>query len=129
MKIDKITQTANKIKEIINNDNIYSMRDYGLRTIPINQKVKIGDILDSSYVWIDGNQTDEKLKGASALDLVSCVNQAKYDIESKLKQTNEYCGNIIALLKGDVVGNGEDANEIIIENAEVVAIFKKKDLF
>jgi len=75
------------------------------------QPFELGALDHNSVVWDDGEETDEELNGACAinhtmLDAINC----------------EYVGDHIAIIAGDSVEYGEDAGEIIIADAEVISV-------
>ena len=65
-----------------------------------------GEILDNSYVWVDGEMTDEELDGTCAIR----IDDAQLAVS--------YFGKHVA-----VIGEyGEDLGEIIIREAEVLEV-------
>lgn len=73
------------------------------------EMVKVGQILEPSFVWVDGEITDEQLDGTSGIALDS-------------NPSCGYMGDCIAIIAGDESAYGEDAGEIIINNAEVISV-------
>ncbi len=71
-----------------------------------------GDVLDNSFVWIDGECTDEELNGTCAINL--------YD--AKLALENGYYGEHVAVVAGDSREWGQDEGEIIIKDAVVIEV-------
>ena len=71
-----------------------------------------GEMLGNSFVWIDGECTDEELDGTCAINL----DDAKCAIE------NGYFGEHIALIAGDRFEWGQDEGEIIIKDAVVIEV-------
>ncbi|WP_409036815.1 hypothetical protein [Mannheimia haemolytica] len=106
---------------------------YGLRaTTDVHQ---VGDELGNSFVWVDGEKTDEELDGictmgiqnADEAGLLNAIKNLgrdvckKFDVEFKGFQS--YCGQNFILVKGDSARGGEDKGESIIRNPIVVAVF------
>lgn len=121
---------ASEIKNIIETNNA-EYGYFGIRAMmqnPLtgkNQIVAVDDILDNSYAWEDGETTDEELPGTCAIKL-------NYDaeieaIESALKNIKVYSWNVkqFVLLGANSADYGTDANEIILENAVVLAAWNK----
>lgn len=71
-----------------------------------------GEILDNSYVWDDGEWTDEELDGTCAVNLD----------DAKLTLTNGYFGEHVAIIAGDHCEWGQDCGEIIIREAIVIEV-------
>lgn len=82
---------------------------YGLRMH--DGETSIGEILPNSFVWIDGDWTEEELDGTCAVDL---RNQKAEQLCST------YFGNAI-VIAGNSASYGEDDGEIIICDAIRVA--------
>ena len=119
-----VTTDSDKFnKNIIDiiNSNEYSF--YGIRVIsknPLkekNKKYQIGDILPSSYKWDDGDTTNEKLFGTSAI----YVNEFTKNIINKVS-TYVHNGSQIVLLGSDDIREGNDIGEIEMKNAKVLSI-------
>lgn len=70
---------------------------------------ELGEMDHVSKVWIDGEETDEELDGVCATD----VNNLS---------VNEYYGEHVAVVAGNYFEYGEDIGEIIIKDAQVIAI-------
>lgn len=73
---------------------------------------QIGETAVNSYRWEDGNQTDEQLDGASAINIDSRDN-----IDS-----GAYYGRRILVLGSDHIEYGEDVNEIVMRDAKILEI-------
>lgn len=104
-KNEAIESILNRIEEIIEESEFEYI---GIR-VQEDEFVK-GEILDNSYVWIDGEPTDEELDGTCAVMLK--------DAES----AKGYFGDHIAIIGGNNMEYGEDLGEIIIKNAEVMEV-------
>ena len=103
-----------KAKEIAK-EHVYDFcyGSIGVRVQPV--PFELGPIDHVSHVWIDGEETDEELDGicACAIDDLKHVNAY-----------NEYFGDHVAVIGGNLEGFGEDEGEIILSDAEVIAILK-----
>lgn len=73
---------------------------------------ELGDLDHNSVVWIDGEETDEELNGACGLGV------------DDVELINQYFNDHIAIIAGDRYEYGNDAGEIIIEDAQVVKIIR-----
>lgn len=69
-----------------------------------------GEILSNSFVWIDGEPTDEELDGTCAVRLENA--ELAYG----------YYGDHVAIIAGNSAEYGEDLGEIIIRDAEVIEV-------
>lgn len=110
MKITRefAAEITNKIEEIKENGCFYGV--FGIRVQ--EESFELGTMDHCSYVWIEGEQTDEELPGVCAISEKAINNQ-----------THEYFGNHVAVIAGDRYTYGVDPGEIIIEDPEVVYIF------
>ena len=94
-----------------------------------DEEYKIGDDVENSHNWVDGDWTDEELDGAST---VNVAEPWSYDSLDELKETSikrlnkagRYPYDYAYLVAGTSSDYGEDTNESIIRNAEVVGILK-----
>ena len=94
-----------------------------------DEEYKIGDDVENSHNWVDGDWTDEELDGAST---VNVAEPWSYDSLDELKETaikhlnkaGRYPYDHAYLVAGTSSDYGEDTNESIIRNAEVVGILK-----
>ena len=103
---------AEAIKNIIDRiDEIQDAYDYGYIGIRVsdNEFTK-GEILDNSFVWVDGEMTDEELDGTCAIMLKDA------------KLANAYHGNHVAIIGSDSMEYGQDLGEIILRDAEVLEV-------
>ena len=69
-----------------------------------------GEILDNSFVWIDGEMTDEELDGACAVNI------------DDARLANNYFGDHVAIIGSNSMEYGEDLGEIILRDAEVLEV-------
>lgn len=111
LKINKILQKAKE--KYIDNEIIAIRID--------NRNFKIDDILPVSEIWEDGNQTGEYLNGTCAIG----------KIISDPKDYNGYFGDKIYIITGDdydIDHTANDIGEVIIINAKVLEIIKRKEI-
>nr|DAL05590.1 MAG TPA: hypothetical protein [Caudoviricetes sp.] len=104
-KNEAIESILNRIEEIIEESEFEYV---GIR-VQEDEFVK-SEILDNSYVWIDGEPTDEELDGTCAVMLKDA------------ELAKGYFGDHIAIIGGNNMEYGEDLGEIIIKNAEVMEV-------
>ena len=104
---------------------------YGLRVMTIvadedeaRGAPEVGQILGNSRVWDDGLATDEELDGTCAYhmprDAVS-IHEIENDIERFRREG--YYGKYVVLIGGFCYEWGEDYNEVVIQNAKVLAVW------
>ena len=130
---------AKYIKSVIDNDGdfntfgIRAMTDLSdvfqpryLKSQGISYKYKtpkIGDKLERSWTWIDGQITNEKLNGVSSLGI-----NAKDSVETIAKKLDllkrHYYGRDRVFIRGIDYMEGVDAGEYIIQGAEVLFRWK-----
>lgn len=104
-KREAIENIINRIEEIRENSEYEYI---GVR-VQENEFTK-GEILDNSFVWVDGEMTDEELDGTCAVKL------------EDVKLANGYFGDHVAIIGGDYMEYGQDLGEIIIRDAEVLEV-------
>lgn len=104
-KREVIENIMNRIEEIREK---FDYEYIGVR-VQENEFAK-GEILDNSFVWVDGEMTDEELDGTCAVKLE--------DAELAIG----YFGNHVAIIGGDFMEYGQDLGEIIIRDAEVLEV-------
>lgn len=106
---------------------------YGLRAT--TELHNVGEDLECSYVWIDGEKTEEKLNGTSSMGIANIDRDSlvkaiinlgkgackKFGIDANV--FHNYTGTNFVLIKGDSACAGEDKGESIIRNAIVIAVF------
>lgn len=105
---------------------------FGIRHIASDESYKVGDYTRNSYDWDNENdlssyETNPKeLDGTSAyfagIDTLDDEEEIEAKILSALEESKVYSGTAI-LLGGDRYDWGNDDNEVIIEDAEVLYIF------
>lgn len=81
---------------------------------------EIGEVMShQSYVWEDGNQTDERLPGVCAVDIEYLAGRT-----ASISDPAGYPGEYIVVLGADEVEYGEDAGEIIMRQPAVLAMYE-----
>ena len=86
--------------------------DYEVIGIRVQEEsFELGSINHLSHVWVDGEDTGDELDGICAQDVRTIE---RYD--------NGYFGNHIAIIAGNSYSYGEDAGEVVVEDAIVVEI-------
>lgn len=100
------------IKNIINRiEEIEEAYDYGYIGIRVSEnEFTEGETLDNSFVWVDGEMTDEELDGTCAIMLKDA------------KLANAYHGSHVAIIGSDSMEYGQDLGEIILRDAEVLEV-------
>lgn len=103
---------AEAIKNIIDRiDEIQDAYDYGYIGIRVSDnEFTEGEILDNSFVWVDGEMTDEELDGTCAIMLKDA------------ELANAYHGSHVAIIGSDSMEYGQDLGEIILRDAEVLEV-------
>ena len=107
----EIYEIAQKVKDNNNFDFI------GVR-VQEDFNEKIGDILTHrSFVWVDGEETEELLNGVCAID----ANRLN---PTYAMSNGSYSGDVVLILGCDDCERGEDVAEIIINNPVIIDIIK-----
>ena len=104
-KAEAIKNIMNRIDEIKENAECEYV---GIR-VQENEFTK-GEILDNSFVWVDGEMTDEELDGTCAVKLEDA------------ELIKGYFGDHIAIIGSDSMEYGQDLGEIILRDAEVLEV-------
>ncbi len=101
---------------------------YGLRVVPHGDITpSLGDILNPSYKWKDGEMTGRALRGTSTIG-ISKINEVgimdafiKLGIHDNAKYKRPfYMGKDVVLVKGINKGKGADLGERLIKDGRVV---------
>ena len=100
--------TIQQAKRMIDDSYVY----YGVRCHH-GTPVAVGETVENSFVWIDGEKTSEMLDGTCAINL------KRKDVES-LIDAYRYLGDMI-VIAGDYMQYGDDDGEIVIQNAVRIA--------
>lgn len=69
-----------------------------------------GETLDNSFIWIDGEMTDDELDGTCAVRLEDA------------NLANGYFGDHVAIIGSNSMEYGQDIGEIILRDAEVLEV-------
>ena len=69
-----------------------------------------GEILEPSFVWVDGEMTDEELDGTCAVKI------------EDVRLANNYFGDHVAIIGSNSMEYGQDLGEIILRDAEVLEV-------
>ena len=88
-------------------DNEYDYDYVAIRICP--DVVEVGQTLEPSFVWVDGEITEEVLEGTCGINI----------------QSNAACGyfgKCMAIIGGYYAEYGEDVGELIVKDAVVIAI-------
>ncbi len=123
MTANKINQIAEAIKK-----NKWNYNYFGLRAMTLNpitgqaKKACVGEVLENSYAWEDGNPTDYELPGTCALG-IDAWNGTEQDIKQALDLIKHYPAHQIVLIAGTSANqDAQDDREIIIHDAEVLIV-------
>nr|DAG56954.1 MAG TPA: hypothetical protein [Caudoviricetes sp.] len=107
---------------------------FGIRHLSDDENYNIGDIVRNSYDWnyeLDHSTYEDEapveLDGACAYELnIDSINDTDEEIQNKLnialEESKCYSGDVV-LLGSDWAGYGQDENEIIMQDAEVLYKF------
>lgn len=112
-------------------NEVKNFRVIGVRGLAEDEKYEIGDTLRNSYDWdyendrtSYGTENEVELNGACASHVVVDMN---WDSDEEIKEAIEnvianfnYSGEIV-LVGGNSFEYGADENEVIIEDAKVIA--------
>lgn len=104
------------IREALRKIDLDDLTDaYGYAGIRVQEEtygLSVGDtVTHNSKVWIDGDETDEELDGVCAMNInaLDAIHGA-------------YFGRCVLILGSNSADYGEDAGEIIMQDAKVLAI-------
>lgn len=104
-KKEAIENIMSRIEEIRENS------DYEYIGVRVQEnEFSKGEILDNSFVWVDGEMTDEELDGTCAVKL------------EDVDLANGYFGDHVAIIGSDSMEYGQDLGEIILKDAEVLEV-------
>ena len=104
-KREAIENIINRIAEIKEN------AEYEYIGVRVQEnKFTEGEVLDPSFVWVDGEMTDEELNGACAVRLEDA------------NLANGYFGDHVAIIGSNSMEYGQDLGEIILRDAEVMEV-------
>ena len=104
-KKEAIKNIMNRIEEIKEN------AEYEYIGVRVQEKeFEEGEFLDNSFVWVDGEMTDEELDGTCAVRLEDA------------ELANGYFGDHVAIIGSNNMEYGQDLGEIILRDAEVLEV-------
>lgn len=117
-----MTQTTDSLNAAISNSGLWI---FGVRSLHADEHVQVGSVMAESYVWDDGDRTDESIGGTCCFevrestdgwDLQSAIDRAAgYNLSSRYALIGgKYCGN------NDLIG---ETGAIAIRDAQVLAIW------
>ena len=117
-----------KIKTIIDADK--SELSFGLRVIPKDQAIpKIGDVLKSSFEWVDGKNLGKSLGATSSIGIEAAseveIRRAMFKLSGL---EGEYSGNKVVLIRGTFKDIGNDPGEWLLKKPKVIEVFNKNEL-
>jgi hypothetical protein len=132
-----ILQEANKMNEIQKIINIIENDDdcfafYGIRAT--TEEHSAGEELSNSFIWVDGEKTEEELDGISTMGIkdlteeaviraIKCLGRDACEYFGvKANVFHSYVGQNFVLIKGDSAIAGDDNGEWVIKNPVVVAV-------
>ena len=115
--------TSQVLADISGDKNHYNY--YGMRVMARNSEpVKVGDTLGPSYQNLDEqDEESENLGGTSAIGIDDVSSEE--DVSRAISATNSYSGNVVVLLGSHTKDYGNDPGEIVMHNAEVIAVYSK----
>lgn len=110
------------IKNIIEQEEYAKYGLRGMMNNPITNErviISIGDIVDNSYEWEDGEPTQEELNGTSAVEVTADT------IDNAMELVDAYTWNCsqVALIASEYSEYGNDESEIIMKDAIVLAVW------
>ena len=104
----KITES---MQQKINQVAEEAFYDYEMIAIRVQEEAfELGSIDHVSHIWEDGEDTGEELDGICAIRI------------DQIRSASDYFGGHIAVLGSNSYEYGEDAGEVILQDAEVLAI-------
>ena len=105
----------------------FTHRHYAFRMFPDGaSRYNVGDTITiPSFVWVDGNRTEDTLSGVSG----TAIEFAYKDTPNEVARAwgdfaeNNYHGTKVALLAADRATKGEDIGEIVLDEPVVLAVW------
>lgn len=98
-------------------ESIMAQGDYDYYGLRVADGMAVGQTLEPSRVWDDGIETAELLDGTCAVEVKTGR------VERAVRIARQYIGTQVALIAGHKAQHGEDSGEIIICDAEVLAVW------
>ena len=129
-KVIKMNEIQKIINIIENDDDCFAF--YGIRAT--TEEHSAGEELSNSFVWIDGEKTEEELDGISTMGIkdlteeaviraIKCLGRDACEYFGvKANVFHSYVGQNFVLIKGDSATAGDDNGEWVIKNPVVVAV-------
>lgn len=112
-EVTKISTLAEQIMTVVQQARQDEVAEWiGLR-VDDEVDLQVGQILDGSRIWIDGEPTEETLDGTCAIDTAN--------LGRALRLAASYFGDRVSIIVGTYAQAGEDDCEIIIRDAQVHA--------
>lgn len=115
--------TASEIVQIIEADENSNNFAWGVRSIPSrSENAVVGEVLPNSFVWVDGDFTDDELDGVCTIGIGT-----KYDditvetVQVALDRAADYHQGRYVLVTGYSSMGGEDRGESIIREPIAIA--------
>lgn len=107
-------------------DDYDGFREWGIRVVHGEDAIAVGSALGNSWRWEDHEQTDDELPGVCTIGVDT--NSSSMDDTAMLNAItllNAYLsiGQHVVLVRGELVGGGDDEGEAIIADAVVVAVW------
>lgn len=93
----------------------------GLRAMTGGTVVNVGDELTNSFVWVDGEKTNEQLDGVSAIDCAFDGFDELKKLERAMSLIKQYSGQLV-LVGSNEAYEGNDVGEIVMKSAVVLAL-------
>jgi hypothetical protein len=122
------SEAISQILDAIKRDG--RVEGWGLRVIDVDPDVGSDGFLPPSFVWDNGDQTEETLNGTSAVGIRE-LSESGIDKALRLLgvggsgENGFYFGDRVLLVNGEPKGSGEDAGEVILAEAELIGQWKK----
>ncbi len=93
----------------------------GIRSMTGGKLVNVGDELANSFVWVDGETTDEQLNGVCAIDCGFDGFDELKKLSKAMALIKQYQGQLV-LVGSSKAEEGNDVGEIVMADAVVIAV-------
>jgi len=110
---------------------------FGIRVLPSDHDtysaIQKGMQLPVSHKWKNGEYTEAKLKGTSAIAIRDATEEGVIKalrlggLTGKTGPNGYYVGDKVVLIRGERLGGGQDVGEGVFRNAVVVGVWKKRN--
>jgi hypothetical protein len=97
----------------------------GIRAMTGGEVVGEGDELSKSFVWIDGERTNERLEGTCAVNCGFDGFDSLDRLSEALKIVKAYDGQVVLVGTNTETYEGNDVGEIVMPNAVVIAVINE----